>query len=253
LLLRVIKVVEVGLMIQGTVESTGISGVLQIPTLSNSSGRLTVTNDDESAGAEVYYRNGKVIHAELGEVVGSAAIIELMRWDVGRFEFDDQDINGVPATIDVDLQYIILEAMRIIDEERALQEEREKVEEAVDEEAAFLEKLGASIKEMMDGSSVPIDASGVFNEEGLLVLYFGNANQKDSVESLAAASVAFVQSVMDIHGASFFSSAIFTDSEGSVLIQAIRSGLGLIAVTKAEANTGALKLQISKVSRAFSE
>jgi len=58
---------------------------------------------------------------------------------------------------------------------------------------------------------------------------------------------------MEIDGASFFSSAIFTDSEGSVLIQAIRSGLGLIAVTKAEANTGALKLQINKVSRAFSE
>lgn len=238
-------------MIQGTVESTGISGVLQIPTLSNSSGILTVTSGVE--GAEVYYKNGKVIHAELGEVIGSAAIIELMRWDEGQFEFDDQDINGIPATIDVDLQYIILEAMRIIDEERALQEEGEKAEEAVDEEAAFQEKLGASIKEMMDGSSVPIDASGIFDEEGRLVLYFGNANQKDKVQKLAEASVAFVKSVMETDGASFFSSAIFTDSEGSVLIQAIRSGLGLIAVTKAEANTGALKLQINKVSRAFSE
>jgi hypothetical protein len=213
-------------MIQGTVESTGISGVLQIPTLSNSSGRLTVTNGSESEGAEVYYRNGKVIHAEMGEVMGPAAIIELMRWDAGQFEFDDQEINGVPETIDVDLQYIILEAMRIIDEERALQEEQQKAEEAVDEDAAFLEKLGASIKEMMEGSSVPIDASGVFNEEGCLVLYFGNANQKDTVEKLAAASVEFVQNVMDIQGASSFSSAIFADSEGSVLIQAIRSGLG---------------------------
>jgi Domain of unknown function (DUF4388) len=240
-------------MIQGTVESTGISGVLQIPTLSNSSGRLTVTNGDESADAEIFYKNGKVVHAELGEVTGPAAIIELMRWEAGRFEFDDQEINGIPTTIDVDLQYIILEAMRIIDEERALAEEKEKAEEAVDEETALLGKLGDAIKEMIEGSSVPIDATGVFNEEGRLVLYFGNANEKDRVENLAAACVAFVQTVMDIHGASFFSSAIFADSEGSVLIQAIRSGLGLIAVTKTEANTGALKLQINKVSRAFSD
>jgi hypothetical protein len=238
-------------LIQGTIESTGITSVLQIPSLSNANGKLTVTSGDDSG--DVYYRNGKVVHAELGDLIGSSAITRLMRWDQGQFEFNDQDINGVPTTIEVDLQYIILEAIRIIDEERAKEGQNQAAEEADRDDEDLLSNLGDSIREMMDSSKVAIDAVGVLDEEGQLALYFGSTGLRQQIEEVSAASVEYVERIMEVRGANAFSSSIFTDSLGCVLIQAIRPGLALIALTKVEASIGALKLQVNKLSRAFSE
>jgi Domain of unknown function (DUF4388) len=238
-------------MIQGTIESTGITSVLQIPSLSNASGKLAVTSGDDRG--QVYYRNGKVVHAEMGDLVGSDAVIRMMRWDRGQFEFNDQDINGVPTTIDVDLQYIILEAIRIIDEENAKEGQKESAGDTDGDDEGLLSRLGDSIREMMESSKVAVDAVGVLNEEGRLALYFGSAGLKEQLEELSAASVEFVGRIMDVRGANAFVSAIFSDSVGCILVQAIRPGLALIASTKVEASIGALKLQVNKISRAFSD
>jgi hypothetical protein len=238
-------------LIQGTIESTGITSVLQIPSLSNASGKLSVTCGSDMG--VVYYRNGKVVHAQLGDLEGQDAVIRLMRWEQGQFEFNDQDINGVPTTIDVDLQYIILEAIRIIDEEKAAEGQGETAAGPADEDDDLLTKLGQSIKEMMESSKVAVDAVGVLDEEGKLALFFGSAGLKEQMAGLSAASVEFVPKIMEIRGANAFDSAIFNDSVGCILVQVIRPGLALIVTTKVEASIGALKLQVNKISRAFSD
>jgi Domain of unknown function (DUF4388) len=238
-------------LIQGTIESTGITSVLQIPSLSNASGKLAVTNGGDRG--EVYYRNGKVVHAELGDLVGADAVIRMMRWDRGQFEFNDQDINGVPTSIEVDLQYIILEAIRIIDEEKAAEGRQESAEAPEADDEDLLSRLGDSIREMMESSKVAVDAVGVLNEEGRLALFFGSSGLREQLEELSAASVEFVGRIMEVRGANAFASAIFADSVGCILVQTIRPGLALIAITKVEASIGALKLQVNKISRAFSD
>lgn len=80
-------------------------------------GQLIIENAAQKASAGVYFQSGEVVHAWCPPQEGEPAIHQLLRWREGRFAFLKNAI--VPArTIRSDLQHILLEGMRRIDESR---------------------------------------------------------------------------------------------------------------------------------------
>ncbi len=66
--------------------------------------------------ATVYFRNGKVIDAELGRLHGEKAVYRLLQWSNGTFEIDFKNNLVHPDNISLSSQGLLMEGMRRVDE-----------------------------------------------------------------------------------------------------------------------------------------
>ncbi len=97
----------------GTLGLFSLVDLFQLLASAKRSGRLTV--EHPNGIARVYFDQGRVVHADFGEVVGEEAVFSLFADERGHFEFR----LGMPAgqtTISGSTENLVLEAMRRIDE-----------------------------------------------------------------------------------------------------------------------------------------
>ena len=69
----------------------------------------------EGAG-KVWFENGTPRHAETGKIEGEDAFYEMVRWDKGEFVIE-HGVTCDGATINRDAMYLLMEGMRLMDEE----------------------------------------------------------------------------------------------------------------------------------------
>lgn len=99
---------------EGAVGGMPLSDVVQLKAYNRFTGTLTVEYDGQTG--IIYFRNGEIVHAEVGTILGEHAFYAMIRWPGGRFSAQ----NGVAApvrTIENSVSYLLLEAHRLMDEE----------------------------------------------------------------------------------------------------------------------------------------
>ncbi len=94
----------------------GLSDVIQLNVHSRFSGFISVQHD-ESSGF-IFFRDGEIIHAEQGEKLGDEAFYRILAWPAGKFTLQP-NVATTRVTIQKGWQHLILEAHRMIDEQRA--------------------------------------------------------------------------------------------------------------------------------------
>lgn len=97
----------------------GVLGILElIQTLSNmgKTGKLEIVLPTKEKG-ELYFKNGKLIHAHSIDNIGKEALIEILNWNRGSFRFVENVILPAP-TIDEDTSKTVIEAISLQDEFR---------------------------------------------------------------------------------------------------------------------------------------
>jgi hypothetical protein len=95
----------------------GILGILDlIQTLSNmgKTGKLEIVLPTREKG-EIFFKNGKLIHAHSIDNIGKEALIEILNWKSGSFRFVENIILPSP-TIDEETSKSVLDAMVLQDE-----------------------------------------------------------------------------------------------------------------------------------------
>ena len=100
----------------GDVTGLSLSDVIQLNGNNGFSGCITVQN--EARIGRIFFRDGKIVHAEQGGKVGEAAFNELMEWSSGHFSLEP-NISTTSHTIQKSTQFVLMEALRLIDEKRA--------------------------------------------------------------------------------------------------------------------------------------
>lgn len=99
---------------EGAVGGMPLSDVVQLKAYNRFTGTLSVEYDGQTG--IIYFRNGEIVHAELGTILGEHAFYAMIRWPGGRFATQ----SGVAApirTIENSVSYLLLEAHRLMDEE----------------------------------------------------------------------------------------------------------------------------------------
>lgn len=101
---------------EGGVAGLDLSDLIQLNATNRFSGCFRV-----HCGARtglIFFRDGDVVHAELGDRAGEEAFREILGWTRGTF---DAEPNVVPArrTIEKTCEHLLLEAHRVNDERRA--------------------------------------------------------------------------------------------------------------------------------------
>lgn len=104
----------------GALSDMGLVDLLQTIDVSRKSGTLHLTLHDKSGF--VYFQDGRVLDAELGDLSAEAAIYRFLLWNEGEFELDFREVKREDK-LGISTQGLLMEGMRRLDEWSRLQEQ----------------------------------------------------------------------------------------------------------------------------------
>jgi CheY-like chemotaxis protein len=105
---------------QGTLSDLHLSDIIQLKCISGATSALEITGPAEEK-ARVYFVNGQVCHAVSPGCEGYKAFNEIVSWKSGKIS-EVALAKTPPRTIDVDWQFLLMEAVRRVDETNARRE-----------------------------------------------------------------------------------------------------------------------------------
>ncbi len=100
---------------EGEVAGLGLTDIIQINAGNGFSGSIRVQHGDETGA--IFFREGDVVHAELGARTGEDAFFEIVTWEGGRFTVQTNVFTAL-RTIQKKCAHLLLEAHRLHDERR---------------------------------------------------------------------------------------------------------------------------------------
>ena len=98
----------------GTVERLELQDVIQMACLGATTSTIAAFRGNQRG--YLYISHGRPVHASAGGLTGQEALNELISWSGGRFDLRRGIPRNLPVTLSGNLDAILLEAMRVLDE-----------------------------------------------------------------------------------------------------------------------------------------
>jgi len=102
---------------QGSLKELPLPDIIQLVSVSGKTGKFTLSRDHDRG--YIYLKNGQMVHATVGELVGEEAIYALAIWNQGDFQFAAGE-EPDRQTITKSNTNLLMEAARRLDEWRVL-------------------------------------------------------------------------------------------------------------------------------------
>jgi len=101
---------------KGALAGLSLTDVIQLKGHNKYTGAITV--EYGASQGVIYFVDGEIIHAEQGEESGEQAIYRIIKWPGGTFNIHPEMTSNV-CTIHYRTDFLLLEALRRLDEEKA--------------------------------------------------------------------------------------------------------------------------------------
>ena len=102
---------------QGSLKELPLPDIIQLVSVSGKTGKFTLTRDGDRGF--IWLKNGQMVHATVGDLVGEEAIYALAIWNQGEFQFSPGE-EPDRQTITKSNTNLLMEAARRLDEWRVL-------------------------------------------------------------------------------------------------------------------------------------
>lgn len=102
---------------QGSLKELPLPDIIQLVSVSGKTGKFTLTRDTDRGF--IYLKNGQMVHAVVGDLIGEEAIYSLAIWNQGEFQFSPSE-EPDRQTITKSNTNLLMEAARRLDEWRVL-------------------------------------------------------------------------------------------------------------------------------------
>ena len=102
---------------QGSLKELPLPDIIQLVSVSGKTGKFTLTRDGDRGF--IYLKNGQMVHAIVGDLIGEEAIYALAIWNQGEFQFNPGE-EPDRQTITKSNTNLLMEAARRLDEWRVL-------------------------------------------------------------------------------------------------------------------------------------
>ncbi|HEX8619267.1 MAG TPA: DUF4388 domain-containing protein [Thermoanaerobaculia bacterium] len=102
---------------QGSLKELPLPDIIQLVSVSGKTGKFTLTREGDRGF--IYLKNGQMVHATVGDLVGEEAIYSLAIWNQGEFQFSPSE-EPDRQTITKSNTNLLMEAARRLDEWRVL-------------------------------------------------------------------------------------------------------------------------------------
>jgi uncharacterized protein DUF4388 len=110
---------------QGSLKELPLPDIIQLVSVSGKTGKFTLTRDSDRGF--IFLKNGQMVHASVGDLVGEEAIYALAIWNSGDFQFNPTE-EADRQTITKSNTNLLMEAARRLDEWRVLSKKIPSVE-----------------------------------------------------------------------------------------------------------------------------
>jgi len=110
---------------QGSLKELPLPDIIQLVSVSGKTGKFTLTRDQERG--HIFLKNGQMVDAAIGDLIGEEAIYALAIWNSGEFQFTPGD-EPDRQTISKSNTNLLMEAARRLDEWRVLSKKVPSVE-----------------------------------------------------------------------------------------------------------------------------
>jgi hypothetical protein len=102
---------------QGSLRELQLGDVVQLVSASGKTGKFVLTHDDEEG--EIFLKQGRIVHAQVGDVTGEEAVYILASWSAGEFTFHPH-AESDRVTVQKSNTRLMMEAAHQHDEWRVL-------------------------------------------------------------------------------------------------------------------------------------
>jgi hypothetical protein len=102
---------------QGSLQELPVPDIIQLVSVSGKTGMFTLTRGGETG--HIFLRDGRIVHAELGQTSGEEAVYALAIWSTGEFQFTPGRETDI-LSIDRTNTSLLMEAARRLDEWKVL-------------------------------------------------------------------------------------------------------------------------------------
>ena len=99
--------------LQGSLDMMNLASIIQLNCEERNQSRLRIRRQGREG--LIYFKDGEIVHAEVGTVTGDRAVYELLSWERGRFQMEP-GISPPLRTVNTGWSGLLLEGMRRIDE-----------------------------------------------------------------------------------------------------------------------------------------
>jgi DNA-binding response OmpR family regulator len=133
----------------GSLADMGLVDLLQTIDISRKSGVLHLSSGQQRGA--IYFKDGRIVHAELAKLRGETAVYRVLVWNEGHFDLEFRPVRVDEETIQTSTQGLLMEGMRRVDEWGRLLEQLpilESVFEVDDEQ--LIERLAEIPDEIND-------------------------------------------------------------------------------------------------------
>jgi hypothetical protein len=110
---------------QGSLKELPLPDIIQLVSVSGKTGKFTLSREGDRGF--IYLKNGQMVHALVGDLVGEEAIYALAIWNQGDFQFNPGE-EPERQTITKSNTNLLMEAARRLDEWRVLSKKIPSVE-----------------------------------------------------------------------------------------------------------------------------
>ena len=135
--------------LSGSLEDMGVVDLLQTFEVSRKSGVARIT-EPRGGRISVYFRDGKVVDAELGRLRGEEAVYRALIWSAGSFEVEFRPVQNEDI-IPTSTQGLLMEGMRRVDEWGRLLEQLPPLETVFEVDDAELSNRLNEIPDELNG------------------------------------------------------------------------------------------------------
>jgi len=170
--------------VEGSLKELGLTNIIQINCTEMNTATVSLTYQGKTG--IIYFADGAIVHAAVGDVVGEEAVYELLSWPDGSFVVEAGTIPS-ERTVSTSWNSLLLEGIRRMDEEQASVERPAEVAPPMELPAAADEMvtLAHDLRNVMgvegsviisrDGIVFASDIDGNPEKEGAVAVFVGNA------------------------------------------------------------------------------
>ncbi len=237
---------------QGNLKDMAVADLIQHACLDRKQARLVLHSQGQQA--EIYFAEGQMTHATLGDQQGKEVIFQVLDWQEGTFQME----NGVAApqrSIHEGWTEILLEGARRLDEARAAPPAETQTKEVKPMAAKKKSELLAEALENLLNESSDIVGAAVVGIDGLV--YSANVPQKGMDEAMVGAASAAIlglgkRSVQQLSRGAFKQTLIQGD-EGNIIVAPLNKETLFVALTPANVNLGMAFAEVRSISQQLQE
>jgi GGDEF domain-containing protein len=103
--------------LQGNLSEMQVSGLLQSISINKMTGRLVVSQELDSV--QVFFEEGQPLHASTSQMIGDAALMEMLTWEVGTFSFSP-GARTAERSIKRRFESLLIEGAALLDQQNFL-------------------------------------------------------------------------------------------------------------------------------------